>query len=273
MKRPVLILLFIVVLFVSFSVYQNIKSHDFLIQVNGSYYNVIVGVPVEEREQYPLVIYHHGAGYQSLEPFELRELAKAFADEGFLFWAPERTPWSPERTLETLEEARAIRDEILELAYRHPEVDKSNINVVGFSLGSWIVFEASPRSSNVRTVSLLGFGAPYDDAVTYDYVTGLVNSTDYKKITAKILVMVSAEDSRVDIEVGETLRKRMIEANKTIDVVEYPRGDHLSLAGVKNYTADLINYLKGETINTTEAITVDKALKSKWERMRRTGYW
>lgn len=84
--------------------------------------------------------------------------------------------------------------------------------------------------------------------------------------------MVSEEDSRVDIEAGEIVRKKMIQSNKTIDCVEYLAGSYLSLLEDKNYTIDLIKYLKRETINTTESITVDEALKKKWKSIRETGY-
>ena len=248
-KNLLLILLVIIILLVSFSslsgyfIYlESETKNDFTIEVNDKDYNVIVGKPGKELKKYPLVIYHHGGGYRTLEPFELHKVAQMFAEEGFLFWAPERTPWAPERALETLKEAQVMSKEILDLAIKNPEVNKSNINVVGFCLGSWVAFENDAQSPYVRTVSLLGFGAPYDDTVLYDYVTDLANNTDYSKISAKMLIMVSEEDSRVDIEVGEIVRKRMIETNKTIDVIVYPIGGHLSLAGAKNYTIDLIKY-------------------------------
>jgi len=236
---------------------EQIDKNDFTIKVNGKNYNIIVGKPEKKVTRYPLLIYHHGGGYLSLEPFELRKLAQIFAEEGFLFWAPERTPWAPERALETLKEGQIMSKAILDLAIKHPEVNKSNINVVGFCLGSWVAFENDAKSPDVRTVSLLGFGAPYDDTVLYDYVVDLVNETDYSKIFSKILIMLSREDYRVDIGIAETVRKKMINANKTINVITYQKGDHLSLAGNKTYLIDLINYLKGEKNYNVILITFD----------------
>ena len=264
----IVIILFIVVVFPF-----NKNRDDFKIKVDGKEYNVIVTKPKEKLSQYPLVIYHHGGGYKTIEPFELRNLSKEFAKEGFLFWAPERSPGAPWEGLQTLKDAQAMSKVILDLAIKSPEVDKNNINVVSFCLGSWAAFENDAKSPYVKTVSLLAFGAPYDDTVLYDYVMELVNKTDYSEISPKILIMVSEEDSRVDIEPGEILRKNMVKVNKTVDCVLYKEGEHLSLAGVKDYLKDLIKYLKDEKINTTESIKISEEIREKYKRFRTTGYW
>lgn len=278
MNKNIIKFLIIILVLISFSiVFLNYPvdgdDSDFIISVDDEIYNVIVGKPSVQIEKYPLVIYHHGAGYLTLEPFELRELAQVFADEGFLFWAPERTPWAPHRALETLYEARAIDESILELAIQHPDVNTSDINVVGFSLGSWVSFENDSKSDLVRTVSLLAFGAPYDDTFLYNYVISLANETDYSEISTEVLVMVSKEDTKVDIGAAETIRRNMLSANKTIYCVQYETGDHLDLAGVKNYTNDLISYLKGDEILTSDFIEIDEEFRSKWESIHETGYW
>ena len=270
-KKVLIIVILLLVIIVLFPFEKN--KDDFKIKVNGKEYNVIVAKPKEKLEQYPLVIYHHGGGYRTIEPFELRNLSKEFAKEGFLFWAPERTPGAPWEGLQTLKDAQAMSKAILDLAIKSPKVDKNNINIVSFCLGSWAAFENDVKSPNVKTVSLLNFGAPYDDTVLYDYVMELVNKTDYSEISPKILIMVSEEDSRVDIEAGETLRKKMVEANKTIDCVLYKEGEHLSLAGVKDYLKDLVKYLKDEKINTTESIKISENIRNKYKRYRTTGYW
>lgn len=267
-KKVSIIIIVLLVIIVLFPFEEN--KDDFKIKINGKRYNVIVAKPTEKLNQYPLVIYHHGGGYETLEPFELRNLSKEFVKEGFLFWAPERTPGSQ---WEGLEEAKKMDKMILELATKHPEVNKSDINVVGFCLGSWVAFENDVKSPDVRTVSLLNFGAPYDDTVLYDYVMELVNKTDYGKIYPKILIMVSEGDSRLDIGAGETLRKKMVEANKTIDCVLYKKGEHLSLAGVNDYLKDLIRYLKDEKINTTESIKISEEIREIYKMYRTTGYW
>jgi dienelactone hydrolase len=246
---------------------------NFTVSVDGKEFNVIEAVPLEKLDSYPLVIYHHGGGYLTLEPFELEKLAQRFAQEGFMFWAPQRSLWRPEIAYEVLEEAIDVRASMLELALNHPDVDRDDINVVGFCLGSWAVLEGDASSEHVRTASLLGFGAPFDDTLLYDYVTGLANSTDCSKISANVLVMVSRGDPRVDIRSAELLRRRMSDANKTISLVVYPDGDHLSMAGDKPYLDDLIGYLRGDVINTADGIDLDDPIFDKWESMWGSGYW
>jgi len=270
-KKVLIIVIILLIIIVLFPFKKD--DDDFKIKVNDKEYNVIVAKPKEKLSQYPLVIYHHGGGYKTIEPFELRNLSKEFAKEGFLFWAPERSPGAPWEGLQTLKDAQAMSKVILDLAIKSPEVDKNNINVVSFCLGSWAAFENDAKSPYVKTVSLLAFGAPYDDTVLYDYVMELVNKTDYSEISPKILIMVSEEDSRVDIEPGEILRKNMVKVNKTVDCVLYKEGEHLSLAGVKDYLKDLIKYLKDEKINTTESIKISEEIREKYKRFRTTGYW
>lgn len=256
---------------------QTIKKtakKDFIISVNGKNYNVIVGKPSQKREKYPLVIYIHGGGYKTTEPFELRKLSQVFANQGFLVWTPEREPGIPGRDLETLEEAEKVSKEILNIALKHPEVDKDNINIVGFCLGSWAVLRENIYSPNVKSIGLLGFGAPFDNAVLYDKINNLVGQEiDYSKVSPKILVMVSKEDNRVDTKIAETFRQKMVQAGKAIDCIEYSTGNHLSLAGDKEYLLDLIKYLKGEKVETTDFIETNKQILELWDSAQKGGYW
>lgn len=246
---------------------------DFYIKYNGKNYNVIVERPGVEKGKYPLVIYHHGGGYETLEPFELRKVAKRLAEEGFLVWIPERTIWSPERALETLSEADGISKKVLDTALNNPKVDKNNINLVGFCLGSWAILEENIHSESIKSISLIGFGAPFDDTVLYDRVFDLVNNTVYDDVSADVLVMVSKGDSRVNIAPAEILRQKMVKSDKKIDCMVYNEGDHLSMAGDKPYMEDLIKYLKGEEINTVDSVEFNDQIVDIWNKERKTGYW
>lgn len=247
------------------------NQNDFILKVDGHEFNVVVGQPITKQNKHPLVIYHHGEGYWAYNPFELRKLAQLFANEGILFWAPEIKSWTPVSQPDFLQEISAVNKAILALAMKSQDVDQKDINVVGLGMSSWVVFENDVTSTNIRTISLLGFGIPY--YIFSDYVKGLIDHTDYNSITAKLLLMVNDEDLNIDIESAEVLRKKLISAGKKVDCMEYPDGGHMSLTGTNHYTKDLINFLKGERIDTTNSIKVDKDLKKKLKRIRETGYW
>lgn len=252
--------------------YQKISlGNDFTIRVNKNKYNVISGKCVNKLQKYPLVIYHHGGRRRLFSSAQLRDIAAVFADNGFLFWAPERNPWIPTRAFERLKEAHAVSKAVLDYAIKHPGIDKGNIHVIGFDLGSWVAFADDARSPYVKSVSLLGFGAPYD--MMHDYVTKLINTTSYDSVSARILVMVTAEDADIDIETAEILRKNMAQASKIIDCVQYAiEKDFISIE-TNLYLEDLLKYLKGEMIHTSASIRLDESFKKKWKSIRETGYW
>ena len=270
-KKVLIVVVLLLIIIVLFPFKEN--RDDFKIKVDGKEYDVIVAKPKEKLSQYPLVIYHHGGGYKTIEPFELRNLSKEFAKEGFLFWAPERTPWSITKSKYIYEEAENISKAVSNVALNDTKVNKNKIYVVGFSMGSLVALNMNAKSGNVNKLILIGFGAPYDDALMYKYFKVNLNKTNYSRIKPKILIMLSQEDEKVDINDAETLRKNLIEANKDVDCVVYEKGGHLSLVGVKNYINDVIKYLKNEEINITEKINVDKQLRAKYERYASTGYW
>ena len=249
------------------------KTGDFTIEYADQKYNVIVEKPLESKDRYPLIIYNHGGGYKTLEPFELRGVAKRLSEEGFLVWIPERSLWLPEKVLGRLAEAKGVSKTVLDIALQHPDVDKDNINLIGFSLGSWAVLEKNIYSENVKSVSLLGFGAPFDHTVLYDHVFKLVNETDYSKVSTEILIMASKGDTRVNIDAGEILRSKMVEAEKKISIIEYEEGDHLSMAGVKLYLDDLVKFLKGEEVNFSDFIQLDEEIIKNRESLIKKGYW
>ena len=225
------------------------KTEDFTIVYDNQKYNVIVEEPLESKDKYPLIIYNHGGGYKTLEPFDLRRVAERLSEEGFLVWIPERSLWLPEEVLGRFSEAKGVSKTVLDIALQHPNVDKDNINLIGFSLGSWAVLEENIYSEDVKSISLLGFGAPFDHTVLYDHVFKLVNEIDYGKVSAEVLIMTSKGDTRVNIDAGEILRSKMVEAGKNISAMSYEEGDHLSMAGIKPYLDDLVKFLKGEEVN------------------------
>jgi dienelactone hydrolase len=246
---------------------------DFSMEYNGKSYNVIVEKPEVNKEKYPLVIYHHGEGFETIEPFELREIAKRFAKDGFLVWIPERTPWSPERTLDTLSETEGIGKRIMDMALNDSSVDKRNINLVGFSLGSWAFLKGEGLDEKVRSISLIGFGAPFYDTLLYDKVFSLVNNGSFDNLPGNVLIMVSREDQIVNIAAAETLREKIAQTGKKVDCVVYEEGDHLSMTGNNKYIYDVIRYLQGEKIDTVDHIELNNDIINKWERVWKTGYW
>jgi len=253
---------------------KEIKSglKDFSINYNNKEFNVIVEKPVEPVEKYPLIIYNHGGGYKTLEPFKLREIAKTLSEAGFLVWIPERSFLKLEALDESLEEAKGISEIMLNLAYNDQIIDKENIHIVGFSLGSWAILEKN-LFSPIKSIILTGFGAPFQDTKMYDRIYDFVNNADYDKVSANLLIMVSKGDTMVYTEPAEILRKKMLAANKAITCIEYPSGKHSSMTGNKPYLTDIIKYIKGGEIETTDIIETNKEILNKWDVMKTQGYW
>lgn len=283
MNKIKIITLVIVVILVGFFCFKFLvqttegdrtTKKDFTITVNDKNYNVIVGEPPQKSEKYPLLIYYHGGGYKTLEPFELRKLSQIFAKEGFLTWIPEREPVASGEGPQMLKEAQEIGKEILKEALNHSEVDRNNIQVVSFCLGDWAALREHIYSSDVKSISLLSLGANFYNTVLYDNAYNFVEKEiDYSKVSPKIFIMVAKDDMRVDTRVAEILRQKLVQAKKVVDAIEYPTGGHLSLAGDKEYLVDLTKYLKGEKIKTVDLIETNKQILELWEAARVGGYW
>jgi len=248
------------------------QSDDFHVAYEGTAFHVIVEKPDDINQPYPLVIYNHGGGYKTFEPFELRKIAETLSEAGFIVWIPERSFLKLEALDDSLEEAKGISELMLDTAYNNPMIDKENIHIAGFSLGSWAILEAN-LFSPVKTIILIGFGAPFQDTRMYDRIHDFVKNADYDKVSANVLVVVSKEDTMVYTEPAEILRKKMLAANKPITCIEYPTGGHSSLTGNKTYLIDIIKYLTGEEIETTDIIETNKGILDKWDEMRAQGYW
>lgn len=250
----------------------NVASEDFSITYNDKSFHVIVEKPDKIMPSYPLFIYNHGGGYKTFEPFELRKIAKTLSEAGFIVWIPERSFLKLEALDESLEEAKGISEIMLNMAYNDPMIDKENIHIAGFSLGSWAILEEN-LFSPVKSIILTGFGAPFQDTRMYDRVYDFVKNADYDNVSANLLVVISKEDTMVYTEPAEILRKKMLAANKTITIIEYPTGGHSSLTGNKTYLIDIIRYLNGEEIETTDIIETNKEILNKWDEMKTQGYW
>ncbi len=259
---------------VKFDSSKQIKSglKDFSINYDNKEFNVIVEKPDELMEKYPLIIYNHGGGYKTLEPFELRKIAKTLSGAGFIVWIPERSFLKLEALDESLEEAKGISKIMLNMAHNDQIIDKENIHIVGFSLGSWAILEEN-LFSPVKSIILTGFGAPFQDTKMYDRIYDFVNNADYDKVSANLFIMVSKGDTMVYTEPAEILRKKMVTANKAITSIEYPSGKHSSMTGNKPYLIDIIKYIKGEEIKTTDIIETNKEIFNKWDVMKTQGYW
>jgi predicted peptidase len=234
--------------------------------LSGCGTDIIVTKPGKRLAKYPLVIYHYGGGYKKIEPFELKEISRALSEAGFLVWIPKRKPLSIDETKGALSKAEATCEKILDKALKDPMIDKDNINVIGFCLSSWAVFKKNLHSPHIKSIILLDFGAPFDDDSLYNKIYGLVNNTDYTRVSAKILVIVSKEDDKLSIEPAEIMREKMVEAKNKIDCIEY-------LDGNEFYLKDVVKYLKGENIDTVESIKLNIQHLERWIRIRKTGYW
>jgi dienelactone hydrolase len=246
---------------------------DFSIMYQNQSEHILVEVPQSHRETYPLVIYHYGEADKSQEPSERRDIAKRLADAGFLVWMVEGKEGTYETALQDLEDARQTIHTLLNLAGNSQVVDKQNINLVGYSMGSIAVLEEGLFSPAVKSVVLIGFGAPYDDIRLYNKVNRFVNEANLTRSNARVLVMVTREDSKVSLRPTESLRTKMIVDNQSVTCIQYPAGDHASLAGNKEYLVDVVRFLKEQNVNSTEQIEPYTKMENKWERLRTTGYW
>jgi len=220
--------------------------------------------PPRKLGKYPLVIYLEGKGYGKNEPFSRQEISRVLSDAGFLVWVPERKPVS-NGPLKGLCEAEYICKKTLEKALRNPAVDQNNINVIGFCLGSLAAFN-SMHYSNIRSMILMDFGAPFYDPALSNKAHTSVNTADYSKISAGILVIVSSDDDKLSLEPAEILRGKMAEAENKIDCIEY-------LAEDRHYLQDALKYLTGQRIDTVERIEINSQHLEKWNRIRKSGYW
>ncbi|MDD4939422.1 MAG: dienelactone hydrolase family protein [Candidatus Omnitrophica bacterium] len=220
--------------------------------------------PSRQLDKYPLVIYLEGQGYEKNEPFTRQEISRVLSDAGFLVWVPERKPVSQD-PLKALDEAEYSCKKTLEKALRDPAVDKNNIHVIGFCLGSLAAFN-SMHPSNIRSMILMDFGAPFYDPALYNKVHASVNTADYGKISSGILVIISSDDDKLSLEPAEILRGKMAEAKNKIDCIEYFAKD-------RQYLQDALKYLTGQRIDTVERIEVNSQHLEKWNRIRKSGYW
>jgi hypothetical protein len=120
---------------------------------------------------------------------------------------------------------------------------------------------------------LIGFGAPYEDMALYEHAYYLADSAKYDAVHARVLIVEAADDSKLSLEPAETARKKMAAANKSISCIEYASQERQNLSGDKAYLQDVIKYLHGEKINTTDHLESDMEIFNKWQRIRETGYW
>lgn len=245
---------------------------NFYVKYGNTSYKVLVDKPNVTMEKYPLIIYHHGEYDTNLEEYQLDRVARTLAKAGFLVWIPERPLVEGADSFALLKQAETISNVILRIAQNVSAVDKKNINIVGYSLGSLAVFGAN-LDSNVNSIVLIGFGAPYEDMALYEYAYYLSDSANYNVVHTRILIVEAADDSKVSLEPAEIARRKMVAANKSISCIEYAGAEHQSLSGDKAYLQDVIKYLHGEKINTTDHLESDMEIFNKWQRIRETGYW
>ena len=128
------------------------------------------------------------------------------------------------------------------------------------------------NSSDIRTMSLLEFGGPFEDKLMYQYVESLVENIEYEEVGPNILIMIIEDDEKINLNHTESLKKRLLEVNKTVVVIQYPPGDYSNLIGNKTYLMDIIKYLKNKVV-TVASIEVNDQIIKKWERIWETGYW
>ncbi len=252
--------------------HQISNTTEFTVKYKNNSFRVIVEKPVVTKDKYPLIIYNHGGGYRTFEPFQLDKVAKELSKAGFVVWVPVRSLWTPERAMINYEEARSVSRKLLERALNTDYINKSNINIVGFCLGAWATL-TEHINDPVHSITLIGFGAPFDDTLLYDMVYSMVDKDKLTSLKPNVLVMVSQGDTKVATEPAKILCDNLKALGKQVACIEYSKGDHISLAGNRSYINDLKSYLLGLPLNTSDNIKTNKMLLEKWNEVRKSGYW
>lgn len=217
---------------------QEVPMSDFKINVDGNTYNVISAVPTMGGEKRPLVFYLHGWGKGGLWKYELRKLAKFFADEGFIFWAPEREPGG------SLKGAVTIARKALEMALTDPRVDQANMALVGFSQGARAAFLVGLPAGGIKVLCLLGFGDLLRSSGQVKSIRECSKEMDLMRIRVKTLIVIAENDGVVDIEDSRFLATALEWAGKPVKVISYPGYRHEDLCGKDKYLDDLLKFLK-----------------------------
>lgn len=217
---------------------QEVLVSDFKIAVDGTAYNVISALPTSGGEKHPLVIYLHGGSRGDLGKVELRKLAKVFAEEGFIFWAPER------ETGGTLKGAVNIARKAIETALTDPHVDQANVAMVGFSQGAKAAFLVGLPAGGLKAICLLGFGDLLRSSGHSKSTLENLREMDLMRVRVKTLIMIAENDGVVDIDDSRLLATALEWAGKPIKVISYPGYRHEDLCGKDKYLGDLKRFLK-----------------------------
>ncbi len=217
---------------------QEFPFKDFKLVVDGNSYNVVSAAPAAVSEKRPLVLYLHGLGRGGLGKYELRKLAKFFAEEGFIFWAPEREPGGP------LKGAVSIARKALEMAQTDQRVDQANMAMVGFSQGARAAFLAGFPAGGCKAVCLLGFGDLLRSSGQIKSVRDSLKEMDLMRVRPKTLIMIAENDEVVDIDDSLFLATALEWSGKPVQVISYPGYHHEDLCGKDKYLDDVLKFLK-----------------------------
>lgn len=267
MNRKLIYFLLIIFVLLTFAYIFYPNSKDFVIDIGNRNFGVIVEMPSENMAKHPLIIYQHDSGY-SEEKLDLRNVAKRLASQGFEVWVPERYS-EPRDNLQKINESNILDEKLLEMAMSIERIDKNDINLVGSGLGAWTIFYGQKYSSKFRTLCLAGFGAPYGSNNLSIFIKRDINTTDYSKIGPDILILVSLQDEKVDIDTAENLRNNLDKTGNDVAAIEYNYGSHMSFVGSGEYLDDIAKYIKGEEI---QQVRIIKKINMT-ELGQKMGYW
>ncbi|MBI4799349.1 MAG: dienelactone hydrolase family protein [Desulfarculus sp.] len=220
---------------------QDRAAGDFDLQASAWSYRVVVARPLDQPPPYPLVIYHHGWGRGGLGKYELTKLARRFAQAGFLFWAPQRTPGGDLAT------AREIGRQALALALESPQVDQERIAVVGFSQGAALSALVALRHPRVKALGLLGFGALVGGRGPGGGGGGWlrrIEGLNYSQVACRVLLQVAGGDEMVDNDTRLVVKEGLRQAGKPCREIVYPGYRHEDLCGDGPYLDDLLGFLR-----------------------------
>jgi carboxymethylenebutenolidase len=164
----------------------------------------------------------------------IEDIVDRFAGEGFSAIAPDlyhgATASSPDeagRMLMELDADRAEKEIAAAGAYllNRPECTSKKYGVVGFCMGGALAQYAATKESNA--------GA----AVSF-YGGFKKVASDWKNLSAPILLIYAEEDQGVRAEQGRALAKQLEEMGKDVQVIAYPNVNHAFFNDTgRNYNA------------------------------------
>lgn len=195
-------------------------------------YRSLKPAKIEKGKKYPLVLFLHGAGQKGndnekqinagadmfLNPYN-RERHPAFVIFPQCprndYWAYDRVPKNfdnlpyPDKMNPTLTLVKELLDEYLQM----PEVDKSRIYVMGFSMGGVGTYEIVSRYPEIFAAAV-----PICGAIAPGHLQGAKD--------VKFRIFHGDEDPTVPVECSRRVYKELRSIGAELDYVEFPGAKH-----------------------------------------------